>query len=931
MPPLFPSTGDPVTIGPYRLDARLGRGGMGEVYRGYDSRLERPVALKRIHPAVGDPELALRRFQREARAAARLRHPAIVQVHDWVEQDGEAWLVMELVEGTSLRETLRYGGPLATARAIGLARDLLEGLAVAHDAGLVHRDLKAENVMITVLSTGGRGRGEQARILDFGLAKLAAEDESRLSLEGKIVGTLSALAPEQVMGEELDGRTDLFALGSLLYEALAGIQPFVGKNPGETLNRICSHHPPPLDEVRPGLPPALSAFVDRLLQKDPRRRPASAHDALAELEAFSGQSLVILPSDDVPTTWENRPAGLVAAAPRPAATPGAELKAEPNAAPKTAPTTAPMTAEPKAEPQAAAPPPAGEPAPSYETARLALPAGTGSGRHRKQLTGTQAIRLVPRLRLAVAAALAALALLLAYFLLSRAGEPGKMLYVVVPETRLEATGLAEAPLAARAVHDTLLQGLVDLRGIAVLEAAAGDGDDPRAMAREMAADEVVTASLACDLRDCRVMLQRIAGGDGRILWAQAFTANPEELFELNQAVLGFLPSAFPAHRRRSGVADLEVRPADYESYLRLFQRFLTRDRGLSSDDLLAGLAQLGASSPSFLAAPLLEAHVSLQRFQEGRAPADLERAERALARALELAPENPQVLMLAARAARQAGDLDAAAAQLDRLRRLEPGNVEVLLQQALLAERMGKIESALALAGQAAEQRPSTSLLLNVSDVFARLGKTAEARRHIDRALERSPRSFGALSRLAQLELTGANFERAAALYAQLVERSPEAAEQTNLGTALMMLGRFEEAAGQFRKVAEDSPSSPHAALSLADTLELAGRSDEAAAHYRRVIELVAADQQPEKLESVKAQALAHLGQREEAVAAIQQALRLDPDNAWLAYEAALVFSLVGDHSSASWNARRARQLGIEAPWFALPFFDPVRAAIAGV
>jgi serine/threonine protein kinase/tetratricopeptide (TPR) repeat protein len=929
MPPLFPSTGDPVQVGPYRLDSRLGRGGMGEVYRGYDSRLERPVALKRIHPAVGDPELALRRFQREARAVARLRHPAIVQVHDWVEQDGEAWLVMELVEGTSLREMLRAGGRLEPARAIGLARDLLEGLAAAHEAGLVHRDLKAENVMISAVSSGGRGRGEQARILDFGLAKLAAgaEDESRLSLEGKIVGTLSALAPEQVMGEELDGRTDLFALGSLLYEALAGFQPFVGKNPGETLNRICTHHQLPLNEVRPEVPASLAILVDRLLQKDPRRRPASAADALAELEAVSGQgladTLAVLASDDVPTTWENRPAGLSPAPspakpePPPEPPPRPEAKAEPPAEPAAAPTG-------KVDPS-------GGQAPDYETARRRLPAAAAPAARPKQLTGTQAIRLVPRLRLAVAAALAALALLLAYFFWSRPGDPGdEVLYVVVPETRIEAPSLAEAPLAARAIHASLLQGLVDLRGIAALEPAPGEDDDPRALAREMAADEVLTATLACDLRDCRVLLRRVAGADGRILWAQDFTADPEELFDLNQAVLGFLPSAFPEHPRRRGVADLKVRPADYESYLRLFQRFLARDRGLSSDELLAGLGRLGASSPSFLGAPLLEAHVSLQRFQEGRAPADLERAERALARALELAPDNPQVLMLAARAARQAGNLDEAAAQLDRLRRLEPGNVEVLLQQALLAERMDQAPRALELAAQAAERRPSTGLLLNVSDIFARHGDPATARRHIENALARSPRSFGALSRLAQLELTQGAFERAAKLYRQLVERSPEATELTNLGTALMMLGRFEEAAGHFRAVAEKSPSSPHAALSLADTLELAGKKDEAAGHYRRVVELVEADQQPAKLGSVKAQALAHLGRNEEAAAAMQEALRLEPDNPWTAYEAALVFTLVGDHSSAGWNARRARRLGIEARWFALPFFEPVRASLAG-
>ena len=917
----------------------MGRGGMGEVYRGYDGRLDRPVALKRIHPGVGDPETALKRFQREARAAARLRHPAIVQVHDWVETGNEAWLVMELVEGTSLRELLR-SGPLEPARATGLARDLLEGLAVAHDAGLVHRDLKPENVMVSSGSSAGRGRAEQAKILDFGLAKQTAgegEDESGLSVEGKIVGTLSALAPEQVLGGHLDGRTDLFALGSLLYETLTGIQPFLGGSPGETLNRICTHQPPPLAMLRPELSASLSSFVDHLLQKDPRRRPASAHDAIAELDSFSSGgsgSLKVLSADEMPTTWEIQLTGLPTRRPAAAALSG-EAAATGSTAAESAP-AAPLAPSPGRETGAPvavplSPPPRGDSESRvYDTERFAVPSSQQSVRPGSgEMTGTQALRLVSRLRIAAIATLSLMVVAVpAYFFLGADRAPPATRYVVVPETRIETADLPAAELAARAIHATLLQGLVDLRGIAAVEAPASSADDPRSLAREMAADELMTAGLTCDQHDCRVLLQRVAGADGRVLWAQAFTAHPSELLELSQAVLGFLPAAFPDHERRRGVADFKVRPADYETYLRLFQRFLARDRGLSSDQLLSELARLGASSPAFLAAPLLEAHVCLQRFQETRSPADLERAERALGRALALAPENPQVLMLASRAARQAGDLEGAASRLEEVRRLEPGNVEVVLQQALLAERRGQTAQALELASQAAEQRPSTGLLLNVSDIFARQGNVAAARRQIERALERSPKSFGALSRLAQLELTHGAFERAAELYARLVERSPETTELTNLGTAQMMLGRFDQAAESFAAVAEKSPSSPHAALSLADVEELRGRREAAAGLYRKVVELAAADPQPALLDSVKAQALAHLGRREEAVAALQQALRRQPDNPWIAYEAALVFALIGDHSSAVYNARRAHQLGIEPRWFSLPFFDPVRAAL---
>ncbi|MEM1182688.1 MAG: serine/threonine-protein kinase, partial [Acidobacteriota bacterium] len=296
----------PDSIGPYRLGDKLGAGGMGEVYRAYDSRLDRFVALKRVRPGVGDPELARKRFHREAKAAARLRHPAIVQVHDWVESEDHAWLVIELVDGRSLREELAPG-PLEPDRVVAIARDLLQGLGAAHAAGLVHRDLKAGNVMLSPVSSGGRGRTERAQILDFGLAKeVRFEDESQLSVDGRLVGTLSALAPEQVLGEKVDARTDLFALGCLLYEALTGAKPFVGQTAGETLHRICTDFPEPIPSRNPDVSEPLSAFVNALLQKDPRRRPASAGAALDQLDALAGSGS----RDGAPSAPAGAPASL---------------------------------------------------------------------------------------------------------------------------------------------------------------------------------------------------------------------------------------------------------------------------------------------------------------------------------------------------------------------------------------------------------------------------------------------------------------------------------------------------------------------------------------------------------------------------------------------------------------------------------------------
>jgi TOMM system kinase/cyclase fusion protein len=255
---------------------------MGTVWRAWDERLRRQVAVKRIH--TDSISHAAERLRREARAAARLNHPAIVHVYDLIEREDGDWIVMELVVGRTLRQLVAEDGPLAPQDAIRLGRELAEGLAEAHDHGILHRDLKTVNVMVT---PAGR-----AKILDFGLAKEmrkeeeAASHELSLSTPGTVLGTCHAMSPEQAMGLDLSAASDLFSLGSLLYEALTGQPPFLAGNPHETLGRVLNFVPRPLCEVRPEIPRELSHLVGRLLEKSPLRRPHSAHEVAGCLGAL---------------------------------------------------------------------------------------------------------------------------------------------------------------------------------------------------------------------------------------------------------------------------------------------------------------------------------------------------------------------------------------------------------------------------------------------------------------------------------------------------------------------------------------------------------------------------------------------------------------------------------------------------------------------
>jgi serine/threonine-protein kinase len=286
---------EPTRIGPYRLARRLGQGGMGEVFLAWDERLGRRVALKRIRREAPTPE-ERERLRREASAAARLSHPAVVRIYDLVEDATGDALVFEYVEGRTLRELLREGLP-SPALAARLGREIAEGLAAAHASGLVHRDLKAENVMVTPEG--------HAKILDFGIAKAAAPggEGEALTVEGAVLGTLHAMSPEQARGGEVDARSDLFSLGVLLYELLTGRSPFRGSDLLDTLQRVAGHRPPPAREVRPEIPRALSDLVDRLLAKRPEERPESAGEVARELAALSSGDLPEGPPAGEGPTW----------------------------------------------------------------------------------------------------------------------------------------------------------------------------------------------------------------------------------------------------------------------------------------------------------------------------------------------------------------------------------------------------------------------------------------------------------------------------------------------------------------------------------------------------------------------------------------------------------------------------------------------------
>ncbi len=298
MPPQDKFIGREILDGQFKILKKIGTGGMGAVYKAAQPEMNRMVAVKILHTKLKDRKDLVSRFRREARAMSHLSHPNTVKVMMYGElEEGELYIVMEYLEGKNLHQTVRRGGPLPIARAIPVLVQVCGALQEAHELGIVHRDLKPENIFLT----NSAGLTDYAKVLDFGLAKVT-ERELRpgsvmLTQEGMVFGTPEFMSPEQAQGKELDARSDIYSLATILYEALTGKLPFNARSSMEFVQLHVMQAPIPLDERIPDkrFPAGLGTVIAKALEKDPGQRYASAAEFAAALRPYA-------PTDDMSRT-----------------------------------------------------------------------------------------------------------------------------------------------------------------------------------------------------------------------------------------------------------------------------------------------------------------------------------------------------------------------------------------------------------------------------------------------------------------------------------------------------------------------------------------------------------------------------------------------------------------------------------------------------
>jgi len=806
------------TLSHYRITAKLGEGGMGEVYLAEDTELDRRVAIKVLPTELLEDEERLERFRREAKAVAALNHPNIVTIYSIEESQGRRLLIMELVEGNRLDQVLPPGG-LPLAKVFDIAIPLADALASAHEKGIVHRDLKPANVMITA-----EGR---VKVLDFGLAKLAAEagqmpadadatqmapPSSALTREGVVMGTAPYMSPEQLQGKTVDQRSDIFSLGVLLYEMVCGMRPFRGENSAALVSSIMRDTPAPVFEARADLPRHLGRIIQSCLEKDPRERFQSALDVRNQLKSLQ---------KEIESGSYTSVSGAAPSVP----TAGAQSTAPPPTSPSMPPTSQPYSvpgaeAGSQVQPAASVAPVASDPAPPQSAVEVSPSSGPATAQNP---SGSEAPTTSPAkgMLIGLLAAIVVAALAIGWWL-GRGGDEGSSAATGEPESTAAAERSEESAAAVSATpsvavlpfadrspegdQEYLTDGLTEELINAL--AKAGDlrvagrrssfqfkdsKDDLATIGDKLNVTTVLEGSVRKAGDQMRITAELVKVDDGFSLWSETYDRSFDDIFEVQDEIATAVAQAL-AVTLHSGPG-VEAKSTSTDAYNLLLQaKFLLERNDRSENDDAIALLESSLEVDSNYAPAWAElglAHFRrafLATDNKAMREASVRKGRQSLEKALELDPELPEALSrMGWVMGSQELDFVAADAFTKRALDVAPNNPIVLGNAASMASVFGRLDESIALQRKVLEIDPlDLTVYGNGAGTYIDAGRFDEASDYLNKLESLSPGYPYLHGTRARLYLQQGRVEEALS----------EIAKETDSAVRLSMLARIHHELG---------------------------------------------------------------------------------------------------------------------------------------
>lgn len=852
----------PLQLGHYQLLDCIGRGGMGLVFRARDTRLERDVAIKCLRTELFEAHY-IERFKREALLLARLNHPNIVQIYDFIETPDQIALVMELVDGQNLHTYLREHIVPISQRLQWLVQ-ITEGLAIAHDAGIIHRDLKTENILINK-------RG-QAKITDLGIAK---SQDFNATLTDHVAGSYCSMSPEQAMGEAITFKSDLFSLGILAYQLLCGAHPFGDTNNKlQTMQRIISHPPTAPQKHNPDLPVEFIDLLGQLLSKDPDRRPDDTHWVAAQFAKLKELN------------WRDDALGddtQALAIPLPTNTKATRTQDHP----------------------------------TFDTRFVAIPATA------KVSVWKKVKDYVATNKIAVSSAAISLFIIAGIVVWQLQPKPPKYVAVIPPKLTAEGMQESQQELVREAVYNAIQQSVIQLENFYLVpqnEIAEISGDN-ESIRLATASDEIITTEIRCKNESCNINLSRLApknkDTDHRlgVLKTKAIDILTDNYLSVSETVQTTIENLYSIKIPDTFEA---TNANEYTIILNESKKFRTKG---ASNQILETLDKLSIASKKLAIAELLYREVSLDLYYETQNTDFLEKLDNYI----NLTPKSNDLFrlytihnLLIAKL-----DIEKANRTVQEIKKFNPAESTVNELYANIMMAKNDYKSATIYYKKSLESKPTANNFYNLANAYWYFGSQIDAKNSLQESLKLAPNYYKSLALIGLIALAEGDIDLAINSLEKVNQlKENDLTTLNNLGLSYLLSGDLNKAEFIFDKALHNAPHNTTFLLNMADTKELGGKTEEARVLYQNLITRLQTESDTNlKLRNI-AQAYAHLGFLSEALKALEQLEKIDHQNMETSYTATLVHSLANNRAAAIFEAEKTLDAGMHPIWFRFAWFD---------